>query len=64
MIYAKTGMAEMPEKCRTCPYVFSSGGPHCSAVSNWKALGTIHSKPNWCPLVEIDENTEDEHASE
>lgn len=56
MIYAKTGMAEMPEKCEECPKhldVDSADMIYCD-LHNRRYTGT-KGKPDWCPLTEIDE---------
>ena len=52
MIYAKTGMKRMPENCLKCDLEIAST---CLPSGKRSARD---SRPDWCPLTEIE--TEDE----
>ena len=46
---------EMPKKCIDCPFVFYA--KYCALVFRQVKLS---EKPKWCPLIEINEDEEQE----
>lgn len=64
MIAAKTGMKRIPESCRWCNLSWSNwfGERFCSVTNGecpkeYEKNGSwMYIRPDWCPLMEMEEN--------
>ena len=60
MIIAKTIMQEMPERCCDC-HLLRASMMLCTPKQIWfgkeDLRGIMTMRPNWCPLVEVEERT-------
>ena len=46
---------EMPKNCNSCPFLFYA--KNCALIIRQVEL---NSRPDWCPLIEINEDEEQE----